>query len=131
MPMDEDVEEIRERLKEEMLEAAHAPDAPLTVTGSDLGDFVQRHDLAVLDVWAEWCGPCKRLEPIIEDLADELSGRVVFGKLDADANPDVVERFGIQGIPTLLVFKEGEPVDRITGVLPKDQLKQRVLRHAG
>lgn len=147
---DEELARIRDRMKEEILERARgdgpggpdvstgptgpgssSPAEPVPVTDGDLDAFVQRHEAAVVDVWAEWCGPCRRLEPVVEELAGELAGRVAFGKLDADDNPRTTQRFGVQAIPTLLLFRGGELVDRIVGAPPKATLEQRALQLAG
>lgn len=130
--MDEEIDEVRERIKDKLLEEARrgsARSSPVEVSDADVEAFVGRHDVAVVDVWAEWCGPCRRLAPMIEDLAQDLAGRVAFGKLDADDNPATVRSHGIEAIPTLLVYKEGRLVDRITGVPAKAKLRERVLAH--
>ncbi|MBL4883010.1 MAG: thioredoxin [Planctomycetaceae bacterium] len=76
----------------------------------------------LVDFWAPWCSPCKMLTPIIEELAGDFEGRARIGKLNTDNNPNVASEHGISAIPTLMVFKGGELVDRLTGVIPKDQL---------
>ena len=82
----------------------------------------------VVDLWAEWCGPCRMIAPMIEELAGELAGRVRVAKLNVDENPSTAGRFGVQSIPTLLVLKGGREVDRIVGVVPKADLARRVER---
>lgn len=72
-----------------------------------------------VDFWAEWCTPCKMIAPIIEDIAKEMDGKVKIGKLDTDKDPEIAGLYGIQGIPTLILFKDGKPVDRITGAANK------------
>ncbi|HLI47055.1 MAG TPA: thioredoxin [Geobacterales bacterium] len=78
----------------------------------------------IVDFWAEWCVPCKMLEPIYEELAKEFEGRVRFGRLNVDENPDIAEKYGIMAIPTLIIFKGGEEVDRLIGAAPKNKLVQ-------
>ncbi len=73
----------------------------------------------VVDFWAEWCGPCRLMAPVLDQLAGELEGRVSFAKLNVDENPDLSGRYGVEGIPTLIVFAEGEEVGRIVGFAPK------------
>ena len=81
----------------------------------------------LVDFWAPWCGPCQMMGPIIEELAEELEGQVVVGKLNVDENPQMAQKYGIMGIPTLLVFKNGQVVEQFVGVQPKEVLKQALL----
>ena len=99
----------------------------LHVTEKDFEAQVLRADLPVLvDFWAEWCGPCRMVAPIIEDFSREYEGRVKVVKVDVDENPNVAMRYGIMSIPTLGVFKGGEMVDRLVGYMPKPELKRRI-----
>jgi thioredoxin 2 len=99
---------------------------PLHVSDSTFADQVERNPLPVLlDLWADWCGPCHMLSPTIEQLSSELSGRVAVAKLNIDENPATAGRFGVRSIPTLLLLKGGREVDRLVGVQPK----QEILRH--
>jgi thioredoxin 2 len=103
---------------------------PVVVTDANFSSTVESSKLPVLlDLWAAWCGPCRMVAPIIEQLASELSGRVLVGKMDVDANPRTSARFGVQSIPTLLVLKDGREVDRIVGAAPKSSIMQRLERH--
>jgi len=102
---------------------------PVTVTDANFSGLVAVSDLPVLlDLWAAWCGPCRMIAPTIETLARELSGRVFVGKLDVDANPQTAARFGVQGIPTILILKKGTEVDRLVGVQSKEAILQRLQR---
>ncbi len=83
-------------------------------------------DIVVVDFWADWCGPCHVIAPVIEELADEYEGRVKIGKLDTEASPKIAERFGIRSIPTLLFFKDGQIVDQAIGALPKSVLVEKL-----
>lgn len=80
----------------------------------------------LVDMWAEWCGPCRMIAPTIEQLATELAGRVIVGKMNIDDNPATPSRFGVRSIPTLLVFKDGREVDRLVGLMPKQEILQRL-----
>ena len=83
-----------------------------------------RSNLVLVDFWAEWCGPCRMIAPMIEELANEYNGKAVVGKLDVDNNQESSIKFGVRSIPTLLVFKNGELVDRHVGAVPKDTLSK-------
>lgn len=100
---------------------------PIAVTDQEFEDQVLNSKTPVLvDFWADWCGPCKMIAPIVEDLAEEYNGQVNFVKVDVDANPITAGQFGIRSIPTLLVIKDGKPVDMVVGAVPKEVLKQRL-----
>jgi len=102
---------------------------PVVVTDANFGSVVESTSLPVLlDLWAAWCGPCRMIAPIVESLAGELSGRVLIGKLDVDANPMTASRFAVQSIPTLLILKDGREVDRIIGLQSKPAILQRLQR---
>ena len=80
----------------------------------------------MVDFWAEWCGPCKMVSPIVEELSNEYNGKVKVAKLDVDSNPQTATNYGIRGIPTLLMFKDGSAVDQIVGAVPKTQIAERL-----
>ncbi len=103
---------------------------PIEVTDQTFDEQVINADKPILvDFWAEWCGPCKMIAPVLEELAVELDGQLVISKLNVDDNPDTSQAFGVLSIPTLLVFKNGEPVDRIVGYQPKPKLLARLQTH--
>ncbi|MBI1276544.1 MAG: thioredoxin [Anaerolineaceae bacterium] len=92
-------------------------------------EVLESTEPVLIDFWAEWCTPCKMIGPLVEQIADEYKGKVRVGKLDADANPDVLMRYNVMGIPTLMLFKGGEAVERITGYQPKDKITAKLVPH--
>ena len=107
-----------------------ASEKVLTLTESDFDSTLKASPVPVLvDFWAEWCAPCRRLAPTIEAVAAELEGKMAVGKLNVDDHPGVSARFGIRGIPTMILFKDGKPVDQIVGLISKDELKKMVSAH--
>jgi thioredoxin 2 len=103
---------------------------PVTVTDATFANEVERSPLPVLvDMWAPWCGPCRTVAPIVDQVAAELAGRIKVAKMNVDDNPATSSRFGVRSIPTLLVFKDGREVDRIVGVQPKAAIVGRLGRH--
>jgi thioredoxin 1 len=89
-------------------------------------EVIQAARPVVVDVWAAWCGPCRMLEPIVEALAGEYLDQVRFVRLNSDENPAVSMRYGVRAMPTLLVFKDGQPVQQIVGFRPRDDIKRRI-----
>ena len=107
-----------------------AADNVQTFTDSNFESSVLKADKPVLvDFWAEWCGPCKRLGPTIDQLAGEYAGKLTIGKLNVDDNPDTTVKFQIRGIPAVLLFKGGQVVDQVIGAAPKEDFKKVIDRH--
>jgi thioredoxin 1 len=100
------------------------------VTEATFEEDVLKSDLPVLiDFWAEWCGPCRMIAPLVDELAEKYDGKLRVGKLDADINQQILINYGIMGIPTLMLFKGGEVAERITGYMPMQALEPRIKRH--
>jgi thioredoxin 1 len=124
----EEIERIKKAKILAMLEQAQREkltDKPVTLTDSNFDSEITKHKLIVVDFWAPWCGPCRMVGPLIEELASEYAGKVAFGEVNVDENMMVPGRFGVRGIPTLIVFKDGQAVDTIVGACPKTHLESK------
>ena len=97
---------------------------PIPLTDANFSSEVSKHHVMVVDFWAPWCGPCRMVGPIVEQLAREYAGKVAFGKLNVDENPMVAGSFGIQSIPTMIAFQNGKAVDGLLGAVPKAQIEK-------
>lgn len=119
---DSELEKIRAQKKRELAERIEVTEKISTltkVTDANFDEIVKKHSLIVIDCWAPWCGPCRMIAPIIDELAKDFAGKIAFGKLNVDENPQTATRFNVMGVPTLLVLKDGVEVDRLVGVAPK------------
>ena len=117
---------MMDEIMSEMKEKQDWPSGPVEVTDGGFDDFARKYSVVLIDCWAPWCGPCRMIAPVIDELAVEMKGKVAFGKLNTDENQSTAYRFNINAIPTMLVFKDGEMVDRIVGALPKMHIKQKL-----
>ena len=134
--MDE-LDEIRKKKMEKMLSEQSEPSTlkveypskPVVLTDSTLDAALNQYPLLIVDCWAEWCGPCRMIAPTIEDLAKEMSGKAVFGKLNVDENMQTSNKYRISAIPSLLVFKNGKLLDKLVGAYPKATLAGKIRKY--
>lgn len=135
--MDE-LETIRAHKLEELVTEMEAPtvtlerkmpNAPVEVTDDNFASMIGEYEFMIVDCWAPWCGPCRMLSPVIEELARDYLGKVVFGKLNTDINRGVAGQYGIMSIPTLLFFKSGRLVDTVVGAVPRRSIEQTMKKY--
>jgi thioredoxin 1 len=137
MEENKELEKIKERKLRQLMEKAAetgnkqkpSSNKPVEVSDGTFKDVIQNHPLVVVDCWAPWCGPCYVVAPVIEELARDYAGRILFGKLNVDENRGVAMQYQIMSIPTLLVFKNGKLVDRIIGAMPRQMLEPKITRY--
>src|SRR5215204_3396679 len=132
---DEEISAIMKRKKEILEEKLRSMkeikkiNKPINLTDSNFDMEKSKYSLLVVDFWAAWCGPCKMISPIVEQLAEQYSGKIVFGKVNVDENPLISQRFGIQSIPTLMILKKGQVIDVMIGALPKGQIENKIKQY--
>jgi thioredoxin 1 len=132
MSSDDELEAIKQKKLAELQKAAATKammsslTEPIVLTDSNFSSEVAKYPVMLVDFWAPWCGPCRMVSPIIEQLAKEYSGRVAFGKVNVDENQLIAGSFGIQSIPTMMIFKGGKTVDVMIGALPKWQIETKL-----
>jgi len=134
-----EIQRIKEKKLVEMMQKARTQletvakndGKPILLSDASFSSEISKYPLMVVDFWAAWCGPCRMVAPIIEQLAKEYAGRVAFGKLNVDENPLTSGEFEVQSIPTLLIFRNGEAVDGIVGAVPKYQIESKIKAHLG
>ena len=118
--MDE-LERIRIKKMKELMDKMLKP---IEINETNFKEVIFKYDNVVVDFWAEWCGPCRMIAPIIDELAKEYAGKVVFAKLNVDEAENIAIEYGISAIPTLMFFKKGKPIDMMVGVHPKSEIKR-------
>lgn len=103
--------------------------AIVNVTDQSFADEVENGDAVLVDFWAPWCGPCKMIAPVLEEIDNEIGDKLTIAKLNVDENPETSGRFGVMSIPTLMMFKDGEVVEKLVGFQPKEQLMDALNKH--
>ncbi len=104
---------------------------PVILNSSNFNSFLKENKYAVVDFWAEWCAPCKMMAPVIDELAKEYAGEIVFGKINTDEAQNIANRYAITAIPTLIFFRDGKPVDKLVGAVPKGEILRWIRRNKG
>ena len=99
---------------------------PIEITDANYEEILNTEKPVLVDFWAEWCGPCRMIAPIVEEMATEYEGKAIIAKVDVDSNPNVAAKYGIRSIPTVMVFKDGEVVEKQIGAVPKNILVQKL-----
>jgi thioredoxin 1 len=122
---DDELSKIRRKKIEELMKRMIKP---IKVDDDNFDEVIGEYENVVVDFWAEWCGPCRMLAPIIDELAKEYAGKVVFAKLNVDEARGIAIDYGISAIPTLIFFKRGKPVDAMVGAFPKSEIKRWIDR---
>jgi len=130
---DDELKRIKERklreLMKEVKEKNRLSEQIIHLTDSNFNDVVSKNRIVLVDFYADWCMPCRMMAPIVEELAKELAGKVLVGKINVDENPATADRFQVFSIPTIVIIKSGKEVDRIIGFVPKSQVEARIKKH--
>lgn len=136
---DEELNRIRMKKLKEMIDKQQSnsaseqgqnwPNTPIMVSDTTFTPTIKKFPLVVIDCWAQWCGPCHIIAPVIEELARDYTGKIVFGKLNTDENRTSANKYNIMSIPTLLVFKNGKLVDQLVGAMPREMLEPMITKH--
>jgi thioredoxin 1 len=128
--MDDEIIKIREKRIQELTEKMKHPAKVPVVTDVEethFVEFIRTNQYAVIDFWAEWCGPCRRIAPIMEELSMEFSDKVAFGKVNTDNNQKLAREFNIDAIPAIMLYANGQLVDRIIGAYPKEAIREKIV----
>jgi thioredoxin 1 len=128
--MDDEISRIREKRIQELKAKMKSPvNADVQhVDETHFQEFIKTHTFVVLDFWADWCAPCRRVSVVIEELSKEFSGKVTFGKCNTDDNRHLAMQFNITAIPSIMLFSHGQLVDRIIGAYPKEAIRDKIIR---
>jgi len=135
--MDE-LEQIKQKRLREMMRKVGSkaddstdgwPTMPIELADGTFNEVIRKYPLVVVDCWAEWCAPCRMVGPVVEELARDYRGRIVFGKLNVDSNVTTAQQYGIMSIPTLLVFKNGQLANQLVGAMPRDMLEPQITKY--
>jgi thioredoxin 1 len=102
---------------------------PVEVTDANFDEVLGNHPLVLVDFWAEWCAPCRMIAPVLEELAQEYEGKLLVAKLDVDENPKTAMRYRVMSIPTVILFKNGQPVEVLVGAQPKRNFQAKLEKH--
>ena len=134
MKKDEELERIKQEKLRNILRNIEKKDKtnlgiPVQITDINFRSVIRENQFVVVDCWAPWCGPCKQITPIMEQLHEQYKGTMTFGFLNTDDNQELAMEFGIMGIPTILVVKDGRHVDSLVGVMPKSEVERRLKDH--
>jgi len=130
----EELERIKQAKLQEMMGEAtkkgkSTSNKPVEATDATFKEMIHNHPLVVVDCWAPWCGPCYMVAPVIEEMARDYAGKILFGKLNVDENREVATQYQIMSIPTLLIFKKGHLVDQVVGAMPRNMLEPKITRY--
>jgi thioredoxin 1 len=129
--MDDELTRLREKRKQELAEKMKPTERKANVSNIDethFQEYISTNPFVVIDFWAEWCGPCRRIAPIMDELSVEFAGMVAFGKCNTDDNRRLATQFNISAIPAMLLFSRGQLVERIIGAYPKDAIREKIVR---
>jgi thioredoxin 1 len=137
MPEDWELERIKYEKMRRLMSRAEKNQAekpteyskPIHLDEGEFDEFIGSHDLVLVDFWAEWCGPCHMIAPILDEIARDYAGKLVVAKVNVDRNRGIAMRFGIMSIPTLILFRRGKPVEMMIGARPRPAMEEMVRRH--